>query len=125
MLLEAKVIKMKRNDKGETNALHVSEKILFTEYYLHTQMVTKMKIYNMNALFVFKIKIIVGDTFIIGIAQATAMRLAALPLPSSITVKLKKARIGTKYDNKAKEVEEMSECFSKIARISHRRRFKE
>jgi hypothetical protein len=93
MYLEAKVVKMKRNEKGEGNAIHVSEKILFTEYYLHSQIITKMKIFSMNALFSFKVKITVGDTFIFGVAQATAMRLEALPIPSSVEVNMKKKKL--------------------------------
>ena len=33
--IEVKLIKTKRNEKGETNAIHVSEKLFFTEFYLH------------------------------------------------------------------------------------------
>lgn len=124
MQLEAKVIKMKRSERGETNALHVSEKILFTEYYLHSQMVKKMKIYSMNALFSFRIKILISDKFIFGLAQATAMRLTALPLPSDVSVRLKK-KIDAKYSVNAQEVESLSKWFYKIARISERRNLEE
>ncbi|CAI2367364.1 unnamed protein product [Moneuplotes crassus] len=122
MQLEAKVIKMKRSERGETNALQISEKILFTEYYLHSQIVKKMKIYSMNALFSFRVKILIGDKFIFGIAQATAMRLTALPLPSEISIRLKKGKMEAKFSKEAKEVEQLSKCFNQLSRISKRRR---
>lgn len=118
MLLEAKIIKMKKSEKGETNAIHVSEKIIFTEYYLHSQIITKMKIFCMNALFAFRIKITVGDTFIFGVAQATAMRLFALPLPPPVSVKLKKKKIQDQYMGSANSVEAVSRAYMQIAKLS-------
>jgi len=118
MYLEAKVVKMKRNEKGEGNAIHVSEKILFTEYYLHSQIVTKMKIFSMNALFSFKVKITVGETFIFGVAQATALRLVALPLPSGVEVRLKKKQGLEDFKNNAENVELVSKCYSQISKIA-------
>jgi len=125
MFIEAKVIKMKRNERGESNALHVSEKILFTEYYLHSQLISKMKIFCMNALFCLKVKIIVGDKFIFGLAQGTAMRLVGLPLPTTVSVNLRKEWLESKYNQNAKDVESMSECFSKIARLSLIREYRD
>ncbi|XP_076116321.1 C2 domain-containing protein 5-like isoform X2 [Mytilus galloprovincialis] len=80
-LIQARVCKGKLKAKGELSAKEVSDSLPFLEYELHNQLMNKLKLRGMNGLFGLRIQISVGDTYLIGIATATAVFLSALPPP--------------------------------------------
>lgn len=56
------------------------------EYEVHTQLMNKLKLKGMNALFGLRIQITVGETMLMGLASATGVYLAALPTPGGIQI---------------------------------------
>ncbi len=70
------------NAQGEHNAKEISDALPFIEYEVHRQLINKLKIKGMNALFGMQLKISVGDRTLIGTATATACFLTALPPPT-------------------------------------------
>lgn len=80
-LIQARVCKSKLKAKGELSAKEVSDNLPFLEYELHNQLMNKLKLRGMNGLFGLKIQISVGETYIVGVATATAVFLSALPIP--------------------------------------------
>ena len=65
-LLQAKVLRLKKDLKGEQNAKEISDALPFIEYEIHRQLMNKLKVKGMNSLFGLKTKISVGDRTIIG-----------------------------------------------------------
>ncbi|XP_032220728.1 C2 domain-containing protein 5 isoform X2 [Nematostella vectensis] len=90
-LLQARVCRTKKKEKGEANADIVSTVLPFLEYELHQQLINKMKVKGMNALFGLHLQICVGETLLIGIASATAVYLSALPPPPILKVSGKRS----------------------------------
>jgi hypothetical protein len=84
--IEARICKGKKKERGEQNAQKVSEKVFFMEYDLHNQLIKKMRLFSMNAVFSLSVKITLGDHFIMGVARATAVRVLALPLPPTLSI---------------------------------------
>ncbi|CAL4119531.1 unnamed protein product, partial [Meganyctiphanes norvegica] len=80
-LIQARVSRQKRDLKGELNAKEISDSLPFLEYELHKQLINKMKIKGMNALFGLRVRVTVGERLIVGIATATAVFLTALQPP--------------------------------------------
>ncbi|GFS91477.1 c2 domain-containing protein 5 [Nephila pilipes] len=81
-LLQARVCKNKKDGKGEQNAKEISDSLPFLEYELHRQLLNKLKVKCMNAIFGLKVQVSIGDKLIIGIATGTGTYLSALPPPS-------------------------------------------
>ncbi|CAL1282005.1 unnamed protein product [Larinioides sclopetarius] len=81
-LLQARVCKSKKDCKGEQNAKEISDGLPFLEYELHRQLLNKLKVKCMNAIFGLKVQVSVGDKLIIGIATGTGAYLSALPPPT-------------------------------------------
>ena len=75
-----------RNDRGEKQATLISEMVFFIEYYLYSQLVSKMKLFGKNALFSLRRTINVANNVITGLATATAICLRALPLPRPLKI---------------------------------------
>ena len=92
-LIQARTCKLLGSkEKGEQNvALSVSEKLFFVEYDLHEQLLSKMRIICMNALFAVKVKVKVTKYAILAYAIGTALRLSALPLSSTLQIKRDKS----------------------------------
>ena len=61
----------------------------------------------MNALFSFRIKFTVGEHFIFGVAQATALRLKALPIPEEVKVNIQ-IKEKSAYKSNANVIEDLS-----------------
>ncbi|XP_037787961.1 uncharacterized protein LOC119583508 isoform X2 [Penaeus monodon] len=80
-LIQARVARPKRDLKGELNAKEISDSLPFLEYELHKQLMNKMKIKGMNALFGLRVRVTVGERLIVGVATATAVFLTALQPP--------------------------------------------
>ena len=84
--IEARLVKLKKNLKGEQHAITISEKVFFLEYHLHSQLIKKMKMYGKNALFSLRFNIIISEDTIVGVATGTALCLRALPIPGPLKI---------------------------------------
>ncbi|KAA0715205.1 C2 domain-containing protein 5 [Triplophysa tibetana] len=85
-LIQARLCRTKKKGQGEGNATAISNLLPFLEYELHTQLMNKLKLRGMNALFGLRIQISVGETMLLGLASATGVYLTALPSPGGIQV---------------------------------------
>eukprot|EP00118_Oscarella_pearsei_P012481 m.92430 g.92430 ORF g.92430 m.92430 type:complete len:987 (+) comp36731_c0_seq28:28-2988(+) len=84
--IQARVCKNKKKDKGESHAVAVSDALPFLQHDLHRQLLNKLKVKGMNAVFGLRIQVTVGESLLVAIASGTAVYLAALPKPSMLTV---------------------------------------
>uniref|UniRef100_UPI00398E6A97 C2 domain-containing protein 5 isoform X2 n=1 Tax=Pristiophorus japonicus TaxID=55135 RepID=UPI00398E6A97 len=85
-LIQARLCRQKKKTQGEANATAISNLLPFMEYELHTQLMNKLKLRAMNALFGLRIQITVGENMLLGLASATGLYLTALPSPGGIQV---------------------------------------
>ncbi|XP_026107189.1 C2 domain-containing protein 5-like isoform X9 [Carassius auratus] len=85
-LIQARLCRTKKKAQGEVNATAISNLLPFLEYELHTQLMNKLKLRGMNALFGLRIQISVGETMLLGLASATGVYLTALPSPGGIQI---------------------------------------
>ncbi|XP_042600414.1 C2 domain-containing protein 5 isoform X17 [Cyprinus carpio] len=85
-LIQARLCRTKKKAQGEGNATAISSLLPFLEYELHTQLMNKLKLRGMNALFGLRIQISVGETMLLGLASATGVYLTALPSPGGIQI---------------------------------------
>ncbi len=81
-LLQAKVLRLKRDLKGENNAKEISDALPFLEYEIHKQLVNKLKVKGMNAIFGLKTSMSMSDRTMVQTATATGVFLKALAAPS-------------------------------------------
>lgn len=80
--IQARVCRPKPKSKGgESNAKEISDCLPFLEYELHSQLMNKLKLFGMNGLYGLKMQIAVGESLLVGVATATAVFIAALPIP--------------------------------------------
>lgn len=80
--IQARVCRPKPKSKGgESNAKEISDCLPFLEYELHSQLMNKLKLFGMNGLYGLKMQITVGESLLVGVATATAVFIAALPIP--------------------------------------------
>ncbi|KAJ8003121.1 hypothetical protein DPEC_G00166080 [Dallia pectoralis] len=85
-LIQARLCRTKKKAQGEVNATAISNLLPFMEYELHTQLMNKLKLRSMNALFGLRIQISVGENMLLGLASATGVYLSALPAPGGIQI---------------------------------------
>ncbi|XP_069867854.1 C2 domain-containing protein 5 isoform X6 [Dipodomys merriami] len=85
-LIQARLCRLKKKAQAETNATAISNLLPFMEYEVHTQLMNKLKLKGMNALFGLRIQITVGENMVMGLASATGVYLAALPMPGGIQI---------------------------------------
>ncbi|XP_036154018.1 C2 domain-containing protein 5 isoform X6 [Myotis myotis] len=85
-LIQARLCRLKKKAQAEANATAISNLLPFMEYEVHTQLMNKLKLKGMNALFGLRIQITVGENMLMGLASATGVYLAALPLPGGIQI---------------------------------------
>uniref|UniRef100_UPI0037E78304 C2 domain-containing protein 5 isoform X4 n=1 Tax=Semicossyphus pulcher TaxID=241346 RepID=UPI0037E78304 len=85
-LIQARLCRLKKKAQGEVNATAISNLLPFMEYELHTQLMNKLKLRSMNALFGLHIQISVGENMLLGLASATGVYLTALPAPGNIQI---------------------------------------
>ncbi|XP_078091422.1 C2 domain-containing protein 5 isoform X2 [Mustelus asterias] len=85
-LIQARLCRQKKKTQGEANATAISNLLPFMEYELHTQLMNKLKLRGMNALFGLRIQITVGESMLMGLASATGVYLTALPSPGGIQI---------------------------------------
>ncbi|XP_053478425.1 C2 domain-containing protein 5 isoform X5 [Ictalurus furcatus] len=85
-LIQARLCRTKKKAQGEGNATSISNLLPFLEYEMHTQLMNKLKLRSMNALFGLHIQISVGENMLLGLASATGVYLTALPSPGGIQI---------------------------------------
>uniref|UniRef100_A0A673BZY0 C2 domain-containing protein 5 n=1 Tax=Sphaeramia orbicularis TaxID=375764 RepID=A0A673BZY0_9TELE len=85
-LIQARLCRLKKKAQGEVNATAISNLLPFMEYELHTQLMNKLKLRSMNALFGLRIQISVGENMLLGLASATGVYLTALPASGGIQI---------------------------------------
>ncbi|XP_048852279.1 C2 domain-containing protein 5 isoform X2 [Brienomyrus brachyistius] len=85
-LIQARLCRLKKKAQGEVNATAISNLLPFMEYELHTQLMNKLKLRGMNALFGLRVQISVGENMLVGLASATGVYLTALPAPGGIQI---------------------------------------
>ncbi|XP_072565870.1 C2 domain-containing protein 5 isoform X3 [Paramormyrops kingsleyae] len=85
-LIQARLCRLKKKAQGEVNATAISNLLPFMEYELHTQLMNKLKLRSMNALFGLRVQISVGENMLVGLASATGVYLMALPAPGGIQI---------------------------------------
>ncbi|XP_030281765.1 C2 domain-containing protein 5 isoform X12 [Sparus aurata] len=85
-LIQARLCRLKKKAQGEVNATAISNLLPFMEYELHTQLMNKLKLRSMNALFGLRIQISIGENMLLGLASATGVYLTALPAPGGIQI---------------------------------------
>ncbi|XP_074977912.1 C2 domain-containing protein 5 isoform X21 [Caretta caretta] len=87
--------RLKKKAQAEANATSISNLLPFMEYEVHTQLMNKLKLKGMNALFGLRIQITVGENMLMGLASATGVYLTALPPPGGIQIAGKTPNDGT------------------------------
>ncbi|XP_074605454.1 C2 domain-containing protein 5 isoform X2 [Brevipalpus obovatus] len=80
-LIQARVCRNKRDSKGEQCAKEISDSLPFLEHELHRQLLSKVKVKGMNAIFGLTVQISFGENMLIALATGTAAYVAALPPP--------------------------------------------
>ncbi|KAM8751632.1 C2 domain-containing protein 5 isoform 6-T6 [Acanthopagrus schlegelii] len=85
-LIQARLCRLKKKAQGEVNATAISNLLPFMEYELHTQLMNRLKLRSMNALFGLHIQISIGENMLLGLASATGVYLTALPAPGGIQI---------------------------------------
>ncbi|XP_074860854.1 C2 domain-containing protein 5 isoform X13 [Carettochelys insculpta] len=94
-LIQARLCRLKKKAQAEANATSISNLLPFMEYEVHTQLMNKLKLKGMNALFGLRIQITVGENMLMGLASATGVYLTALPTPGGIQIAGKTPNDGT------------------------------
>lgn len=96
-LVEAKVCRVVRRGASsmEADATRVSESLPFLEYELQRQLMLRLKVMSMNAVFSLRCQLSVGPSLIVGTMTGTAMYLEALPAPPVLRIALKHTRADT------------------------------
>lgn len=86
ILVEAHVCRTYKTKDSETVATVLSEAIPFIQYDLLRQLLYKLRLYTLNAVFGLKFQIKLGESFLIALATGTAVFIKALPVPVPIRI---------------------------------------
>ncbi|XP_063933676.1 C2 domain-containing protein 5-like isoform X3 [Zophobas morio] len=86
LCVEASVCRAKKKLQGESNAIVVSEVLPFIEYELHRQLLNKLKLHAMNAIFGLSVQISISESVISALAVGTAVFIKSLPLLPPIKI---------------------------------------
>ncbi|KAI9592149.1 hypothetical protein BDF19DRAFT_425641 [Syncephalis fuscata] len=84
--VQAHLCRAKKRKEGESNATIISEAMPFIEYDIHRQLVYKLRIQGMNAIFGLRIELAIGDSLIVAVATGMAYYLTALPTPPALRI---------------------------------------
>lgn len=68
-----RLCRLKKKAQAEANATSISNLLPFMEYEVHTQLMNKLKLRGMNALFGLRIQISVGENMLMGLAVSTVL----------------------------------------------------
>nr|KAJ3418010.1 hypothetical protein HK105_000483 [Polyrhizophydium stewartii] len=86
VLIEALVCRQKKMRVGESRAVNTSESIPFAQYDLHRQLMYKLRMHGLNAIFGLRFQISIGENLMTAIATGTAVYVRALPTPPALKV---------------------------------------
>ncbi|KAG7379863.1 hypothetical protein PHYPSEUDO_008051 [Phytophthora pseudosyringae] len=84
--IQARVCRQRRKGTGDVNATIVSDALPFLEYELYRQLIVKMKVLGVNAVFAFDSQIQIGGSLIVGVITGTGIYLPALPPPPTLRI---------------------------------------
>ncbi|KAI9988561.1 hypothetical protein PInf_021998 [Phytophthora infestans] len=84
--IQARVCRQRRKGTGDVNATIVSDALPFLEYELYRQLIVKMKVLGVNAVFAFDSQIQIGGSLIVGVITGTGLYLPALPPPPTLHI---------------------------------------
>uniref|UniRef100_A0A8C6EW46 C2 domain-containing protein 5 n=1 Tax=Marmota marmota marmota TaxID=9994 RepID=A0A8C6EW46_MARMA len=79
-LIQARLCRLKKKAQAEANATAISNLLPFMEYEVHTQLMNKLKLKGMNALFGLRIQITVGENMLMGLAEISE-EIIGSPIP--------------------------------------------
>uniref|UniRef100_A0A8C0Z618 C2 domain-containing protein 5 n=1 Tax=Canis lupus familiaris TaxID=9615 RepID=A0A8C0Z618_CANLF len=79
-LIQARLCRLKKKAQAEANATAISNLLPFMEYEVHTQLMNKLKLKGMNALFGLRIQITVGENMLMGLAEVSE-EIIGSPIP--------------------------------------------
>lgn len=68
IVLFCRLCRLKKKAQAEANATAISNLLPFMEYEVHTQLMNKLKLKGMNALFGLRVQITVGENMLMGLA---------------------------------------------------------
>ena len=86
VFIEALVCRQKKLRIGELRANNASESIPFAQYDIHRQLMYKLRMYGMNAVFGLNFQISVGENLMTAVATGTAVYIRSLPMPPALKV---------------------------------------
>jgi len=112
-LIQARVCRVKKEWRGELNAKDISDTLPFLEYELHHQLLNKLKLNGMNALFGLQSRVHVGYNVLVAIATATAVNVPSLP-PATIPT------LVCKTTSSAEEEAKLAKLQAKINDVARR-----
>jgi len=112
-LIQARVCRSKKEWRGELNAKDISDTLPFLEYELHHQLLNKLRLNGMNALFGFQSRVHVGYNILVGVATATAVNVPSLPPPAIPT-------LVCKTTSSTEEEAKLAELQAKIRDVARR-----
>ena len=98
-LIQARVCRHKKEWRGELNAKDISDTLPFLEYELHHQLLNKLKLNGMNALFGLQSRVHVGYNILVAVATATAVNVPSLP-PAAVPTLVCKTTSGAEEETK-------------------------
>lgn len=109
-LLRAVVTRPHKKTNGEISAKKISDYLPFMEYEIHRQLLGKLKLKGMNMIYGLRVQISIGENLLIGLAEATACKVA--PLPGSIIPKIMNENSRDKTSGELEEIEKLNKLFN-------------
>nr|XP_032522160.1 C2 domain-containing protein 5-like [Danaus plexippus plexippus] len=97
--LTAVAARGRRSVGSEAGARDLSDQLPFLEYELHKLLLAKLRMQGANALFSLQTQIAIGERCVMALASGTAVRLTALPAPTSPRIK------ASEHDKNALEIQ--------------------
>ncbi|XP_061379762.1 C2 domain-containing protein 5 isoform X3 [Danaus plexippus] len=97
--LTAVAARGRRSVGSEAGARDLSDQLPFLEYELHKLLLAKLRMQGANALFSLQTQIAIGERCVMALASGTAVRLTALPAPTSPRIKT------SEHDKNALEIQ--------------------
>ena len=86
MIKKIKKVSSNTREKLEKHLMMISDKVFLIEYYLHNQLLMKLRMFGKNALFCYRTSFSISANTITGIATGTSVCLRALPISKPIKI---------------------------------------
>jgi hypothetical protein len=112
--IEARICRPKKRKIGESNGKCISQLLPFAEYDLHKQLLYKMKLYHVNAIFNLSYNIAVSDFYIVVTVNGTGVHIPALPESSSLSFVLNEGKKSRRLINVHKQLQALSNHFNNV-----------